>query len=79
MQHLHVFMSLQYFVCICVFVVVLELVPGFMALPVCLFDVSKHPTECSSSIGDILATKGLACSLSKQYLQYFPDLFIFLH
>ncbi|KAK3543926.1 hypothetical protein QTP70_031835 [Hemibagrus guttatus] len=36
-----------------------------MAMPVCLFEVSEHSTECLSSIGEILVTKGLAC-LSKE-------------
>lgn len=43
-------------------------------MPVCLFEVSEHTTECLSSIGEILVTKGLA-SLSKQYLQYIPEIF----
>ncbi|XP_053090427.1 RING finger protein 17 isoform X2 [Pangasianodon hypophthalmus] len=46
-------------------VVAKGLVPVSMAMPVCLFEVSEHSTECLSSIGEILVTKGLA-SLSKQ-------------
>ncbi|XP_017324761.1 RING finger protein 17 isoform X1 [Ictalurus punctatus] len=46
-------------------VVAKELVPVSKAMPVCLFEVSEHTTECLSSIGEILVTKGLA-SLSKQ-------------
>lgn len=42
-----------------------ELVPVSKAMPVCLFEVSEHSTECLSNIGEILVTKGLA-SLSKQ-------------
>lgn len=59
--------------CICVFCFS-ELVPVSKAMPVCLFEVSEHTTECLSSIGEILVTKGLA-SLSKQYLQYIPEVF----
>ncbi|KAF4086779.1 hypothetical protein AMELA_G00088320 [Ameiurus melas] len=46
-------------------VVAKKLVPVSKAMPVCLFEVSEHPTECLSSIGEILVTKGLA-SLRKQ-------------
>ncbi|KAG7331453.1 hypothetical protein KOW79_005422 [Hemibagrus wyckioides] len=46
-------------------VVAKKLVPVFMAMPVCLFEVSEQPTECLSSIGEILVTSGLAY-LSKE-------------
>lgn len=58
----------------CICVCFSELVPVFMAMPVCLFEVSEQSTECLSSIGEILVTSGLAY-LSKEYLQFVPEYF----